>query len=95
MNRERIANLEINIDSHKNATSYYLRMVLEKSFPNDVESMEQKFIENYDELIEQNIQEGMSDLERFYVLIRMFKPALSTILELCLLCSRSDSLYKM
>ncbi|MBN1801482.1 MAG: ethanolamine ammonia-lyase reactivating factor EutA [Candidatus Lokiarchaeota archaeon] len=80
-NKERMASISINIDSQKNALIYYVREVLGKENPNEIDSLEKKFTEKYNTLLEQNIHEDMVDLEKFYQLIRFFKPALSEILK--------------
>ncbi len=80
-NKERISSISINIESHKNALVYYVRNMLEKTKPEEVDLLMKRFIDKYNTLLEQNTHEDIVDLEKFYQLIRFFKPALSEILK--------------
>ena len=78
---ERIANIEIKMESQKSALEYYLKYILEKNGHQDSEELVKKFIEEHEKLLKGHEKEDITELSRFYRHIMMFKPALNTVLK--------------
>jgi len=76
---ERIANIEINVESQKGAMGYYLYLILDNNGYQDIEA--ERFFLELDKLRSKHEKEDTTDLARFYRLITMVKPALKTILK--------------
>ena len=73
--------IEINIDSHKLAIVYYIKMILASNANPNAESLGDQFLQQYEKLLQEHENEDFYDLLRYYRLITEFKPALSTILK--------------
>jgi ethanolamine utilization protein EutA len=78
---ERIANIEINMESHKSSLEHYLKFILEKNQHEDIDDLIDIFLKKHEELISKHEKEDKTDLSRFYRHVMMFKPALNTILK--------------
>jgi len=78
---ERIANIEIKVESQKSSIEYFLKLILEKNHHQDSEDLTNKFMKEYEKLIKKHEKEDLTDLSRFYRYVMMFKPALNTILN--------------
>ncbi len=82
MNKEeRIANIEISMESQKSALEFYLKYILENKGHEDSEELGNKFIKRHENLLKKHEKEDLTDLSRYYRHIMMFKPALNTILK--------------
>ena len=78
---ERIANIEVHMESQKNALEYMVKLVLEKNANQDSEELGQKFMQEHERLIKEHEKEDITELSQYYRLIMMVKPALNTILN--------------
>lgn len=78
---ERIANIDINMESQKNSLKYYIKFILEKNGHQNAEELVNKFINEHNKLTSKHEKEDLTALSRFYRHIMMFKPALNTILK--------------
>ncbi len=78
---ERIASIEINIESQKSSLEYYLKFMLEKNGHQDSEELVKKFNEEHEKLLKKHEKEDFTGLSRFYRHVMMFKPALDAILK--------------
>ncbi|MHA2000222.1 MAG: ethanolamine ammonia-lyase reactivating factor EutA [Promethearchaeota archaeon] len=79
--RKRFDSFEFHFTSLKSYTSYYLHIFAQDKPDLDAEKFISEFQQNYDKLIDEIIQEGDSDLTRFFKAISQFKPALGTVLS--------------
>ena len=79
--KNRIQDIEINIDSQKLAIVYYIKMILASNTNPNAESLADQFLHQYEKLLQEHENEDVYDLLRYYRLITEFKPALSTILK--------------
>ena len=77
----KIEDIQINIDSQKQAQGYYVKVILETNGNPEAESLGEKFMQHYDKLLKEHEEEDIYDLHRYYRLITEFKPALLTILK--------------
>jgi ethanolamine utilization protein EutA len=77
----KIEDIQINIDSQKQAQIYYVKVILETNGNPEAESLGEKFMLNYEKLLKEHGEEDIYDLHRYYRLITEFKPALLTILK--------------
>lgn len=77
----KIEDIQINIDSQKQAQGYYVKVILETNGNPEAESLGEKFMQQYEKLLKEHEEEDIYDLHRFYRLITEFKPALLTILK--------------
>lgn len=78
---ERIANIEISMESQKSALKYYLKYILEKNGHQDSEELINRFIKEHEELLKVHEKEDITELSQFYRHIMMVKPALNTIVK--------------
>ena len=78
---ERIATIEIKMESQKSTLEFYLKYILEKNGHQDSEELVKKFIKEHERLLNEHEKEDITELSRFYRHIMMFKPALNTILK--------------
>ncbi|NVM19161.1 MAG: ethanolamine ammonia-lyase reactivating factor EutA [Candidatus Lokiarchaeota archaeon] len=78
---ERIASIEINMESQKSSLEYYLKFILEKNGHQDSEELVKKFNEEHEKLLKKHEKEDFTELSLFYRHVMMFKPALNTILK--------------
>ncbi|MHA1508676.1 MAG: hypothetical protein ACTSO6_08240, partial [Promethearchaeota archaeon] len=78
---ERIANIEISMESQKSVMGYYLSNILENNGYQDTVDLAGNFFLELDKLRNKHEKEDTTDLTRFYRLIMMVKPALNTILK--------------
>ena len=78
---ERIANIEISVESQKSSLEYFLKIILEKNHHQDSEELASKFMKEHERLIKKHENEDLTDLSRLYRYVMMFKPALNTILN--------------
>ena len=78
---DRIANIEISIESQKSSLEYYIKFILEKNLHHDTEDLTISFMKKHEELVNKHDEEDNTELSRFYRHVMMFKPALSTILK--------------
>ena len=78
---ERIANIEINMESQKSTLGYFVKYILEKNGHQDSEELGNKFLQEHEKFINEHEKEDITELSRFYRHIMMFKPALNTILK--------------
>ena len=78
---ERIANIEINMETQKSALEFFIKYILEKNVYQDSEELVNKFMQEHEKLIKDHEKEDITELSRFYRHIMMFKPALNTILK--------------
>ncbi|TES94452.1 MAG: hypothetical protein E3J90_12430, partial [Promethearchaeota archaeon] len=78
---ERIANIEISVESQKSSLEYFLKIILEKNHHQDSEELASKFMKEHEKLIKKHEKEDITDLSRFYRYVMMFKTALNTILN--------------
>ncbi len=77
----KIEDIQINIDSQKQAQGYYVKVILETNGNPEAESLGEKFMQQYEKLLKEHEEEDIYDLHRYYRLIIEFKPALLTILK--------------
>jgi hypothetical protein len=77
----KIQDIQINIDSQKQAQGYYVKFILETNGNPEAESLGEKFMQQYEKLLKEHAEEDIYDLHRYYRLITEFKPALLTILK--------------
>jgi ethanolamine utilization protein EutA len=77
----KIQDIQINIDSQKQAQGYYVKVILETNGNPEAESLGEKFMQHYEKLLKEHEEEDIYDLHRYYRLITEFKPALLTILK--------------
>ena len=77
----KIQDIEINIESQKQAQAYYIKFILEKNGNPEAESLGEKFMQQYEKLLKEYKEVDIYDLHRYYRLIIEFKPALLTILK--------------
>jgi len=78
---ERIANIEINMETQKSALEFFIKYILEKNVYQDSKELVNKFMQEHEKLIKNHEKEDITELSRFYRHIMMFKPALNTILK--------------
>ncbi len=78
---ERIANIEISIESQKTSLEYFIKLILEKNHHQDSDDLADRFMKEHETLIKKHEKEDITDLSRFYRYVMMFKPALNTILN--------------
>jgi len=78
---ERIANIEVHMESQKNALELYVKFVLEKNAHEDSEELGNKFMQEHEKLIKEHEKEDITEISRYYRHIMMVKPALNTILN--------------
>jgi len=78
---ERIANIEINMESQKSTLEHYMKFILEKNRHQDSEEMVKKFIKEHEKLLKEHEKEDITELSRFYRHVMMFKLALNIILK--------------
>jgi len=78
---ERIATIEIKMESQKSTLEFYLKYILEKNGHQDSEELVKKFIKEHERLLNEHEKEDITELSRFYRHIMMFKPALNSILK--------------
>ncbi len=78
---ERIANIEIYMDSQKDNLEFLVKIILEKNGRQDSEELGNKFIQEHNKLLKNYEKEDVTDLSRYYRHIMMVKPALNTILK--------------
>ncbi len=78
---ERIANIEVFMESQKNSLEFYVKFVLEKKGHQDSEELGNKFIQEHEKLLKTHEKEDTTELSRYYRLIMMVKPALNIILK--------------
>ncbi len=78
---ERIANIEIKMESQKNNLEFYLKYILEKNGYQDSEELMKNFVKKHEELLIGYENEDITELSRFLRFIIMVKPALNTILK--------------
>ncbi|MHA2009269.1 MAG: ethanolamine ammonia-lyase reactivating factor EutA [Promethearchaeota archaeon] len=78
---ERIANIEINMDSQKNTLEFFIKYILENMGHRDSEVLGNNFMQEHQTLLNKYEGEDKTDLSRYYRHIMMVKPALNTILK--------------
>ena len=78
---ERIANIEISMESQKTSLEYFIKFILEKNHHQDSDDLADRFMKEHEILIKKHEKEDTTDLSRFYRHVMMFKPALNTILK--------------
>ncbi|MHA1451817.1 MAG: hypothetical protein ACTSRD_03045, partial [Promethearchaeota archaeon] len=78
---ERIANIEISMESQRSALRFYIEMLLKNNGHTDYEKLMNSFIDEQNRLIKQHAQEDITELAQFYRLIMTIKPALLSILQ--------------
>jgi hypothetical protein len=78
---ERIANIEISMESQKDNLEFFVKFILEKNGRQDSEELGNKFIQEHNKLLKNYEKEDVTDLSRYYRHIMMVKPALNTILK--------------
>ena len=77
----KVQDIEINVESHKQAQGFYVKFILEKNGNPEAESLGDKFMQQYEKLLKEHEEEDLYDLHRYYRLITEFKPTLLTILK--------------
>jgi len=80
-NKERIANIEISMESQKDTLEFFVKFILEKNGRQDSEELGNRFMQEHDNLLKNYEKEDMTDLSRYYRHIMMVKSALNTILK--------------
>ena len=78
---ERIANIDISLESQKTSLEYFIKFILEKNHHQDSDDLADRFMKEHEILIKKHEKEDTTDLSRFYRHVMMFKPALNTILK--------------
>ena len=78
---ERIAEIEINIESQKNTMEFYLQQIMENNAIENSTELVKQFMQKHKEFLKQHENEDKTDISRFYRHIMMFKPALNSILK--------------
>jgi len=78
---ERIANIEISMESQKDTLEFFVKFILEKNGRQDSEELGNRFMQEHDKLLKNYEKEDITDLSRYYRHIMMVKPALNTILK--------------
>lgn len=78
---ERIANIEIYMESQKSTLEFFVKFVLEKNGRQDSEELGNKFMQEHEKLLKNYEKEDITELSRYYRHIMMVKPALNTILK--------------
>lgn len=79
---ERIANIEISMESQRSSLEFYIKYILQNNGHADSEELGTKFMEEHRKLVKPFEHEDLTSLSKFYRLIVMVKPALNTILKL-------------
>jgi ethanolamine utilization protein EutA len=77
----KMQDIEINVESHKQAQGFYVKFILEKNGNPEAESLGDKFMQQYEKLLKEHEEEDLYDIQRYYRLIAEFKPTLLTILK--------------
>ena len=78
---ERIANIEVNMESQRSSLDFIVKLILEKNGHQDSEELGNKFMREHENLLKQYEKEDITELSQFYRHIMMIKPALNTILK--------------
>ena len=82
MNKEeRIAKIEVFMESQKNTLEFYVKFVLENKGHQDSEELGIKFMQEHEKLLKTYEKEDITELSRYYRHIMMVKPALNMILK--------------
>ena len=82
MNKEeRIANIEIGLESQKNGMSFFIQYILDKYQYQGTEELVKNFMIEFEKLLKAYEEEDTTELAQFYRVIMMVKPALNTVLK--------------
>ena len=76
---ERIANIEIFMESQKSSLEFIVKFILEKNGCQDSEEIVNKFMQEHEKLLKTHEKEDITELSQFYRHIMLVKPALNTI----------------
>ena len=80
-NNERIAEIEISMESQKSTMEFYIQSILENNAIENSTELVQQFMNKHKELLKQHENEDKTDLSRFYRHLMMIRPALDDILK--------------
>ena len=78
---ERIANIEVSMESQKSSLEFYVKSVLENKGHQDSEELGNRFIQEHEKFLKTHEKEDATELSQFYRHIMMVKPALNIILK--------------